>query len=99
MKEVINPMMSDEMGRNNGNGKLDALRKREAALREAITKEKVRQLKANARLEAREAAIVGDALCKYAAKSLDFKLMLKQVLASAVTEDAARKFLANRGWL
>ena len=81
------------------NSRIGALLKREAALKEAITKEKIRQLKANAKLEAREAAIVGDALCKYAAKSLDFKLMLKQVLASAVTEDAARKFLANRGWL
>ncbi|MGC2662040.1 MAG: hypothetical protein WA324_29105 [Bryobacteraceae bacterium] len=87
------------MNDNSGNGKLDALRKREAALREAINKEKVRQQNARARLEARETSIVGDALCKYAAQSSDFKLMLKQVLATAALDEAARKFLVARGWL
>lgn len=83
----------------NGNGKLDALRRRKAALEAALATELLKQQKANAKLAAREYATVGEALVKYAAQSPDFHLMLKQVLASAVTDDAARKFLAGRGWL
>ena len=82
---------------NNGT-KLDALRKREAELREAIAKEKIRQQKTKARLQAREALILGEAVCKHAEQSPDFKLMLKQLLPSVVTDEAPRKFLANRGW-
>jgi hypothetical protein len=81
------------------NGKIEALRKREAALKAALAAELVKQQKAKAKLAAREYASVGEALVKYAAQSPDFHLMLKQVLASAVTDDAARKFLAARGWL
>jgi hypothetical protein len=94
-------MEVDSMVNNatNTNGKLEALRKREAALKAALAKEVVRQQKIKANLAAREFATVGEALCKYAAQSADFHLMLKQVLASAVTDDAARKFLAGRGWL
>jgi hypothetical protein len=83
---------------NNGS-KLEALRKREAELRDAIAKEKIRQQKTKARLQAREASILGEALCKYAEQSPDFKLMLKQILPSVVTDEAARKFLAGRGWV
>jgi hypothetical protein len=84
---------------SNGNGKLEALRKREAALKAALAAELVKQQKAKAKMAAREYATVGEALVKYAAQSPDFHLMLKQVLASAVTDDASRKFLAGRGWL
>jgi hypothetical protein len=83
----------------NGNDKILALRKREAAIKAALVAEQVRQQKAKAKLAAREFALVGEALCKYAAQSPDFHLMLKQVLASAVTDDVARKFLIGRGWL
>ena len=84
---------------SNGNGKLEALRKREAALKAALAAELVKQQKAKAKMAAREYATVGEALVKYAVQSPDFHLMLKQVLASAVTDDAARKFLLGRGWL
>lgn len=87
------------MNETNGNGKIEALRKREAALKAAIAVEQIKQQKAKAKLQAREFATVGEALCKYAAQSADFRLMLKQVLQSAVTDDAVRKFLAGRGWL
>jgi hypothetical protein len=83
----------------NGNGKIEALRKREAAIKAALAAEQVKQQKAKAKLAAREYATVGEALVKYAVQSPDFHLMLKQVLASAVTDDAARKFLLGRGWL
>lgn len=83
----------------NGNGILETLLSKEAALRAAIAAEKVRQQKAAAKLQAREFVTVGEALVKYAGQSPDFHLMLKQVLQTAVTDEAARKFLAGRGWL
>jgi len=79
--------------------KIEILRKREAALKAAIAAEQVKQQKAKAKLQAREFVTVGEALCKYAAQSPDFHLMLRQVLQTAVTDDASRKFLAGRGWL
>jgi hypothetical protein len=82
-----------------GDAKLEALRKREAALKAKIAAQQVQNQKAKAKLDAREFATVGEALVKYAAQSPDFHLMLKQVLASAVTDEAARKFLAGRGWM
>jgi hypothetical protein len=79
--------------------KLEALRKREAELRDAIAKEKIREQKAKSKAAEREASIIGHALVGYAQQSPDFKLMLKQVLASAAMDDAARKFLAGKGWV
>lgn len=84
---------------DNGNGKIEALRKREAALKAAIAAEQVRQQKRKQKTEGREFAAIGEALVKYAGQSTEFKLMLTQVLASAVTDDLTRKFLAGRGWL
>jgi hypothetical protein len=85
-----------------GNAKLEALRKREAALKTAIAAEQVRNQKAKAKLEAREFAEVGEAVCKYARQSPEFKTMLQQVLPvaiAAVADEASRKFLSGRGWL
>jgi hypothetical protein len=87
------------METKNGNDKIEALRRREQALKTAIAAEQVKQQKANAKQQAREFSTVGEALVTYAAQSADFKLMLKQVLASAVTDGPTRKFLAGRGWL
>jgi hypothetical protein len=87
---------------NTSNGsKLDALRKREAALREAITKEKIREEKAKAKVLAREFASVGETLCKHAAQSRDFHSTLRQMIAAAIAaaDEPTRKFLASRGWL
>jgi hypothetical protein len=81
------------------NGKLEALRKRETALREAIAKEKIREQKTKAKAHGREAQVIGEALLDHAEHTPDFKLVLKQILASASVDDAARKFLAARGWV
>ena len=84
---------------NDVNPKLEALRKREAALKAAIAAENVRQQKRKEKDDARLFAIVGEALVSYGAQSPDFKTMLQQVLATAVTDERARQFLAARGWL
>jgi hypothetical protein len=82
-----------------GNAKIETLLKREAALKAAIAEEKVRQQKAKERVEAREFATVGEALVRYAGQSPEFKTMLRQVLPTAVTDERARRFLQERGWL
>jgi hypothetical protein len=75
------------------------LLKREAALKAAIAEEKVRQQKARERVDAREFACVGEALVRYAGQSPEFRTMLRQVLPTAVTDEKARRFLQERGWL
>jgi hypothetical protein len=79
--------------------RLEALRRKEAALKEAIAAEKVRQQKRSAKEDARLFSVLGEALTHYAAQSPDFKLMLKQVLQSADLRDTDRAFLAGKGWL
>jgi len=81
------------------NGRLEALRQREAALKAAIAAEKVRQQKRKEKSDARVFSIIGEALTRYAERSPDFRLMLKQVLQSAELRDADRAFLAGNGWL
>lgn len=81
------------------NGKLEALRRREAALREAIAQEKVRQQKRKEKDDARLFLIVGAALVHNAAQAPDFRLMLKQVLQVAELRDSDRAFLTGKGWL
>ena len=79
--------------------KLEALRKREAAIKAAIAAEKVREQKRKEKMDARVFAIVGEALTRQAERSPDFRLMLRQVLQSAELRDTDRAFLAGNGWL
>lgn len=79
--------------------RLEALRRKEAALKEAIAEEKVRQQKRKEKEDARLFSVLGEALTYYATQSPDFKLMLKQVLQSAELRDTDRAFLAGKGWL
>jgi hypothetical protein len=80
------------------NDKLEALRRREAAVKAAIAAEKVREQKRKEQIDTRVFRIVGEALTRYAEQSPDFRLMLKQVLQSAEMRDADRAFLAASGW-
>lgn len=80
--------------------KLEALRKREAALKNAIAIEKVRQQKQEEKDEARLHSIIGAALVQNAAKHADFELMLKGILKSATSfSDGEKKLLRAKGWL
>ncbi len=91
------------MSKNSGdkaNSRIDALRKREAALRDAIAQEKVRQQKHDEKDTARLHSIIGEALVKNAAQIPDFELLLKGVLARTTTlSEAQTKLLKARGWL
>jgi len=81
------------------NDKLEALRKKEAAVRAQIAQTKVQLQRKREKEAAREAAVIGEALVRYAGQSSDFRLMLKQVLQSAELRDGDRAFLAGKGWL
>jgi hypothetical protein len=83
----------------NGNGKLEALRRREAALKAAIAEERVRQQKREEKDAAKLHAIIGAALARYAGQSPAFKQTLQQMLHAAELRDTERAFLAGKGWL
>jgi len=89
--------MSDNT--TNGAARLDALRKREQALRLTITAELDRERKRQARQRERLVAIMGNALLDEADRSPNFKIMLKQTLSTAVADGKARQFLSQMGWL
>ena len=82
-----------------GDEKLEALRRKEAALKAAIAAEKVRQQKRREREDARLFAIVGEAVIRNARQSPQFELMVKQLLQSAELRDTDRAFLSGKGWL
>jgi len=83
----------------NGNERIEALRKREQAIKAAIAAEQVRRQRRKEKEDARLFSIIGEALIKNAAQSPDFQLMLKQVLQSAALRETDRAVLAGKGWL
>lgn len=78
--------------------RLMALRKREQALREAISAEHQRQQRRKERVRGKLVQIVGETLLDYADRTPDFNLMLRGVLKNAVDE-RYKKFLADTGFL
>ncbi len=84
---------------NIANEKLEALRKREAALKAAIARELVRQQKRKEKEDARVCSIIGAALVQNAAKHEDFELMLKGVLKTSTwLSESDRRLLRTRNW-
>ena len=79
--------------------RIEALRKREQAIKAAIAAEQVRRQKRKDKEDARLFSIVGAALVQNAVQSPDFRLMLKQVLQSATLRETDRVFLAGKGWV
>jgi hypothetical protein len=80
------------------NGKIEALRKREAALKAAIVAEQVRQQKRKEKEDARLASIIGAALIDNCAKQESLGVMVKQILAASDLRESDRAFLAGKGW-
>ena len=84
----------------NTQDKLEALRRKEAALKAAIAVEKVRQQKRDEKDVARLYSIVGEALVSNALKHPDFELMLKGILKNSTNfSDGEKKLLRAKGWL
>ena len=83
----------------NIDAELEALRRKEVALRETIAAAKVRRQKLMGKEDARLFSIAGEAVIRSAKRSPQFELMLKQVFQSAEMRDTDRAFLAGKGWL
>lgn len=79
--------------------RIEALRKREAALKAAIAAEQTKIQKRKERDHARLVTIVGSALLEQASNVPDFRFMLKQALQGVAMRDADRAFLAAKDWL
>ena len=84
---------------NAASERLAQLRKKEATLREAITKQLALESKRKAKQHLRLVNIVGEAVLDQALQTRDSELMLKQILKSADLEERSRKFLREMGWL
>jgi hypothetical protein len=82
----------------NGNGRLDALKKREAEIRARIAQEKVRQQKREEKEQERLEYIVGRAAVAHAASDPNFAELLKPALQS-ITADGEKNLLRARGLL
>jgi hypothetical protein len=78
------------------NPKLEVLRQREARLKATISAEIALEQK---RERERLVKIVGEALLDEAARSPNFKTMLKQTLNTAAVDVKARRLLSDLGWL
>ena len=79
--------------------KIEALRRRELAVRSAIAAAQTLRQKREEREYRRLVGIVGTALLTYAAQASDFDLMIRGILKTAVTDERSRKFLADLGWM
>lgn len=87
--------MNDSIDGNNGNRKLDALLRKEAALKAAIAAAKVAQQKREAKDHERLAKIIGRALLA----NPDCESFIKEALQNASgLSDADRNFLKTHGW-
>jgi phenylpyruvate tautomerase PptA (4-oxalocrotonate tautomerase family) len=85
---------------NNGtNGIIEALLKRERAVKAALAAEKVRQQKRKEKEDARLASIIGTALMDVCAKQPEsVGVMVRQILAASSLRESDRTFLAAKGF-
>jgi len=81
------------------NTRLDALRKREVALKAAIAAEHIRQQKREEKERARLATLIGTALIDEAEHQPDLALTLRHILKTVQFDERGKKFLEDRGWL
>jgi hypothetical protein len=95
--EQIQQRMNDKNG-NNGNGRLDALKKREAEIRAKIAEEKVRRQKREEKEQERLEHIVGRATLAHAGSDPKFAELIKPALQT-VTADGEKNLLRARGLL
>jgi hypothetical protein len=84
---------------NDGNGRIELLRKREAEIRAAIAAETVKRKKREFKEFERLKNIVGGALLANAAEDPVFAAHLKERLQKAVVAESEKNFLRAKGWI
>jgi len=83
---------------NNGNGRIEFLQKRLEENRAALAAEMEKRAKREKRETEKLQSVIGGAVLKAAGLSPEFRLMVQEALCN-VTDDKARRFLADKGWL
>jgi uncharacterized protein (DUF2342 family) len=84
--------------RANGETRLETLKKREQAIKDAIAIERVRRQRREEKLQERLAGVIGSAALAYVVDHPEFSPALKELLQS-VTGESERKLLRAKGWL
>jgi hypothetical protein len=84
---------------NDGNGRLDVLKKREADIRAKIAQERVRQQKREEKQQERLRFILGSAALAHASRHPEFAAELRKILQAATLTDGEAKLLRETRWL
>jgi hypothetical protein len=93
-------MNSENFHGNIGNGgRIEFLRQKLEADRAALAKEMMARARREKRQTEKLQSLIGGAVLKTGAQSPDFRLMIAQTALCNVTDDKARHFLTDRGWL
>jgi hypothetical protein len=83
----------------NGNKRLDALLRHEAAVKAAIAVEKVKEQNRREKERNRLCALVGAICVRSGEDAPEFKTMLIRVMQGADVSDGDRAFLVRMNWL
>ena len=90
------------MNMNNGakgNGRIEFLKQKERDIRAALAAEMVKRSRREQREMEKLQSLIGGAVLKAGIESEEFRLMIARTALCNVTEEKARRFLADRGWL
>jgi len=79
--------------------RIEFLKQKERDFRAARVAEQVKLAKRQHRETVKLEALLGSAVHKAGALSPEFKLMIAQTALVNVTDDKARRFLTEKGWL
>ena len=84
---------------NNGNGRIEFLQKRLEENRAALAAEMEKRAKREKRETEKLQSVIGGAVLKAAGLSPEVRLKICEAALCNVTDDKARRFLADKGWL
>jgi hypothetical protein len=83
----------------NGNGRIEAILKRQAALRAVLAQERVKEQQRREREYARLCALVGAICVRNGEESPEFRAMLIRTMQGADITEGDRTFLVQMNWL
>jgi len=85
--------------KENGSGRIELLKKREAEIRAAIAAETVKRKKREFRELEKLKTVIGGALLATAAEDPTFAAHLKERLQKAALVESEKNFLRAKGWV
>jgi hypothetical protein len=90
------------MNANNGtkrNDRIEFLKQKDRDIRAALAAEMVKRARREQRETEKLQSLIGGAVLKVGSESEEFRLMIARTALCNVTDEKARRFLAERGWL